>query len=58
MQYGNYDVKVSDIYVKGDVLLHGFLLSKVNNPKGVIVYGYGEFRISLLSSFPILPEFY
>ncbi|MCY0884036.1 MAG: prolyl oligopeptidase family serine peptidase, partial [Acidianus infernus] len=53
MQYGNYDVKVTDIYVKGDVLLHGFLLSKSNNPKGVIVYGYGGFRISLLPSFPM-----
>ncbi|BDC18902.1 prolyl oligopeptidase family serine peptidase [Acidianus sp. HS-5] len=53
MQYGNYDVTVKDVYIKGDVLLHGFLLSKVNNPKGVIVYGYGGFRISLLPSFPM-----
>jgi prolyl oligopeptidase len=53
MQYGNYDVKVTDIYVKGDVLLHGFLLTKTNNSKGVIVYGYGGFRISLLPSFPM-----
>ncbi|MBB5254618.1 prolyl oligopeptidase family serine peptidase [Sulfurisphaera ohwakuensis] len=50
MQYGNYDVTVKDLYVKGDVLLHGFLVSKVNNPKGVIVYGYGGFRIPLLPS--------
>jgi len=50
MQYGNYDVTVKDLYVKGDVLLHGFLVSKANNPKGVIVYGYGGFRIPLLPS--------
>ncbi|QIW22863.1 S9 family peptidase [Sulfolobus sp. S-194] len=50
MQYGNYDVTVKDVYIKGDVLLHGFLVSKANNPKGVIVYGYGGFRIPLLPS--------
>ncbi len=53
MQYGNYDVTVKDVYVKGDVLLHGFLLSKTNNPKGVIVNGYGGFRIPLLPSYPM-----
>ncbi|MEM1627566.1 MAG: prolyl oligopeptidase family serine peptidase [Sulfolobaceae archaeon] len=54
MRYGNYDVTVKDVYIKGDVLLHGFLLSKVDNPKGVIVYGYGGFRIPLLPSLTVL----
>ncbi|BCU67896.1 S9 family peptidase [Sulfolobales archaeon HS-7] len=54
MEYGSYEVTVKDIYVKsGDVMLHGFLLSKVDNPKGVLVYGYGGFGISLLPSLPM-----
>ena len=52
MEYGNYNINVTDVYIKGDVLLHGFLLSKSPKSKGVIVYGYGGFRISLLPSFP------
>ncbi|MCH1770323.1 MULTISPECIES: prolyl oligopeptidase family serine peptidase [Metallosphaera] len=41
---------VKEIYVQGDVLLHGFLLSKGGN-RGVVVYGYGGFAIPLLPSY-------
>jgi len=52
IETGKYEVGVKDIYVKGDVLLHGFLLYKHEKSKGVIVYGYGGFRISLLPFSP------
>ncbi|BCU69663.1 prolyl oligopeptidase family serine peptidase [Stygiolobus caldivivus] len=46
------EVSVTDIYVKGDVLLHGYLVYKTLSPKAVIVLGYGGFRVSLLPTFP------
>ncbi|WP_246263814.1 prolyl oligopeptidase family serine peptidase [Metallosphaera tengchongensis] len=48
---GSTQVHVKDVYVQGDVLLHGFLLTKVKEPKGVVVYGYGGFRLPLLPSY-------
>jgi prolyl oligopeptidase len=41
------EMEVKDVYVKGDVLLHGFLLTR-GKPKGVIVYGYGGFSVPVL----------
>lgn len=41
---------VKEVYVQGDVLLHGFLLTKGGN-RGVVVYGYGGFSIPLLPSY-------
>ncbi len=47
---------VVDVYVKSDVLLHGFLLSKKRS-RGVVVYGYGGFSVPLLPSFnPLFQE--
>ncbi|AWR96954.1 prolyl oligopeptidase family serine peptidase [Acidianus sulfidivorans JP7] len=49
------DFRVSDIYVNnGEVTLHGFLLSQSINPKGIIVYGYGGFRVSLLPFYSVI----
>ncbi|WP_252896847.1 prolyl oligopeptidase family serine peptidase [Metallosphaera hakonensis] len=49
-------VMVKNIYVKGEVLLHGFLLTKGGN-RGVIVYGYGGFAIPLLPNYnPLFQE--
>ncbi|ARM75596.1 prolyl oligopeptidase family serine peptidase [Acidianus manzaensis] len=44
---------VNDIYVKDETLLHGFLVSQQDRPKGVIVYGYGGFRVSLLPFYSV-----
>jgi prolyl oligopeptidase len=44
------DISIKDLLVKGDVELHAFLIHR-GKSKGVVVYGYGGFRV------PVLPGY-
>ncbi|MEM3795045.1 MAG: prolyl oligopeptidase family serine peptidase [Thermoprotei archaeon] len=44
------NIRADDLYLKSDVLLHGFLLSR-GGSRGVVVYGYGGFSV------PVLPTY-